>query len=115
MIGSAESFLTLSEATRLLPNRPHVGAIWRMARRGVVGRNGKRVFLEHSRFGRKLYTTREALERFRVELGAADREHFDQVRNHVAKLTNVRTRKPSRTKRETEIRNAEKRLLKAGI
>lgn len=60
----AEKLLTLTEAAKSVPNvggkRPHVSTIFRWTRDGVRGG----VKLETVRIGRRICTSREALERF---------------------------------------------------
>ncbi|HUY32009.1 MAG TPA: DUF1580 domain-containing protein [Pirellulales bacterium] len=54
-----ETPLSLSEATALLPGRPHLSTVWRWVLKGVRG-----VRLETLVSGGRRYTTHEALERF---------------------------------------------------
>jgi hypothetical protein len=58
-----EELLSLVEATKTIPpidgKRPHASSLWRWASKGVRG-----VKLEHLRVGRRVVTTREALQRF---------------------------------------------------
>lgn len=58
-----EELLSLTEATKTIPpidgKRPHVGSLWRWTSKGVRG-----VKLDHLRVGRRVVTTREALQRF---------------------------------------------------
>lgn len=73
----SEAFdLTLSQASRLVPGHPHATSIWRWCRKGILARNGQRVHLEHRRFGGRIFTSAQALERFSERLVDADREHF---------------------------------------
>ncbi len=73
---SEGDFLTLSQAAKLLPARPHATAVWRWARCGLLGRNGERVFLRHVRLGRTLYTKVAWIEAFGKGVAAADACHF---------------------------------------
>lgn len=68
--------LTLSEASRLVPGRPHHSSLWRWCRKGVLARNGQRIHLEHRRFGGRIFTSTQALERFSKQLADADCEYF---------------------------------------
>lgn len=66
-----EGILTLSEAVAHLP-APNgkcvsVASLWRWAKKGVKG-----VRLEHVRVGRRLCTSKEALDRFMKAVTAAD-------------------------------------------
>lgn len=58
-----EHMLTLTEAARHLPGRPHVSTLWRWYTRGVRG-----VRLETLVVGGRRYTSREALQRFSERL-----------------------------------------------
>lgn len=61
-----ESLLSLSEASRYLPDRPHVSTLHRWRLRGIRG-----IKLETILVGGRRYTSREALERFTVAVTAA--------------------------------------------
>lgn len=54
----------------------HPSFYWRAMREGIKARNGERVRLEHERRGKQLVTSREAIQRHRERLNAADLEHF---------------------------------------
>jgi hypothetical protein len=60
-----EKLQTLTEAARLLPDRPHVSTLYRWAQRGVKG-----VRLETVVVGGRRYTSVEALQRFAQRLTA---------------------------------------------
>lgn len=66
-----EDLVTLTEATKLLPRvngkRPNHSTLWRWCRRGLGG-----VHLEYLKVGRRIMTSRQALERFAHALAAAD-------------------------------------------
>ena len=72
-----ERHLTLSEAARISPGRPHVNSIWRACRKGIKARNGERVKLEHIRFGGRIYTSAEALARFAKRVADAGGDYVD--------------------------------------
>ncbi len=74
---SREEWLTLSEAAAYLPGRPSVNCIWRWCRRGVLGRNGVRVRLQHIRIGGKIFTSREWIADFTRQLAESDAAYFD--------------------------------------
>lgn len=61
-----ERLVSLSDACRLLPGRPHVSTIWRWVSRGVGG-----VRLETISSGGRRFTSREALRRFVTATTAA--------------------------------------------
>ena len=111
MIVDATELLTLSAATRELPGRVHSSTVWRWCRIGVRARNGERVLLEHRRMGRRIYTTRAALDAFGRALAEADTKAFDA--SHVRETTTTKPR--GTTSRERAISQAEDVLHKAGI
>ena len=65
-----DELLTMAQAAKVCPKidgrRPHSGSIWRWAKKGVHG-----VRLEHVRVGRRVCTSRDALNRFFNELAQA--------------------------------------------
>lgn len=61
-----EEILSLAQATKMLPGRPHLSSIFRWMSRGVRG-----VRLESVLVGGRRYTSREALERFSAATTAA--------------------------------------------
>ena len=103
------SYISLSEAARLAPGKPHVSSLWRWCRRGVKARGGDRVHLEHVRAGGRVYTTAESLTRFFEAVAAADAEHF----NSQTAPTQPATRTDNQ--RERAVRSAERKLAGAGI
>ena len=54
-----EELLSLSQAAKSLPSRPHPSTVWRWTKRGVRG-----VRLETIVIASRRFTSREALERF---------------------------------------------------
>ncbi len=65
---SSEHLLSLAEAAKTLPGRPHSSTIWRWHSRGVRG-----IRLETVVIGGRRFTSRESLERFaRRTTAAAD-------------------------------------------
>ena len=88
---SSEQMLSLSQASKYLPGRPHASSLWRWYRRGVRG-----VQLETAVIGGRRFTSVEALERFAAATTAA-------ADGHPA---------PARTprRRERKIEAAERRL-----
>lgn len=54
-----EALISLSQATRELPHRPHISTVWRWCTRGVRGIRLETVVIAGRRF-----TSREALQRF---------------------------------------------------
>lgn len=62
-----ETKLTLTEAAKRSPGRPHASTLWRWCREGLHG-----VRLEYVRFGRRIFTSTEALDRFAQALADTD-------------------------------------------
>lgn len=56
---------------------PHVSAVWRACRKGLLARSGRRIRLEHKRVGRRIVIPNGAVERFLEELAREDLNHFD--------------------------------------
>jgi len=90
----SEQLVTLTEAAKLLPDRPSSTTMWRWSRKGVGGK-----VLETITIGGKVYTSVEALQRFATCRGgnAPQSDH----------------RSPAA--RERAIRKAEQELADAGI
>lgn len=107
---TAENKLTLAEAAKLAPGRPHISAIWRYCRKGVRAATGRRIYLEYIRFGARLYTSSEALSRFGERLAAEDAKHFARDGDRESM-----PRAPSARKRHREIAKAEASLTAAGV
>ena len=68
-----EELLSLAEASRLLPNRPHVSTLWRWCRRGVKG-----VRLQTVIVGGRRYTTAAFLSDFVAQLRTLGRKCCDR-------------------------------------
>jgi len=103
-----EKLLSMSEAAKVCPaidgKRPHCGSIWRWARKGTHG-----VYLEHVRIGRRVCTSREALDRFFNALAQTPPPTREQ---------SPRSDKPkgrTESEREKAIAAARKRLESRGI
>ncbi len=90
---TTERLLTLSEASALLPGRPSICTIWRWRTKGARGRR-----LESCVLGAKVYTSREALQRFAQQQGGT-----------------VAPSSRTPAAREKAIARAEKELAQAGI
>jgi len=98
-------YILLSEAAKLLPGRPHATAVWRWATKGCRG-----IRLESWRFGRRICTTREAIDKFGkavAEAAAADRASTPQ-------LSNTNTSRTDAARRRA-IERARERLHAAGL
>jgi hypothetical protein len=72
-----EQLLSLKEAARSLPKidgkTPHASSIYRWCIRGISG-----VKLDHVRLGRRVVTSKEALNRFVNELAQKDAENLQK-------------------------------------
>jgi hypothetical protein len=64
---SSEHRVTLCEAAKRTPGRPDASTLWRWCRKGHRG-----VRLEYLRFGRRIFTSIEALDRFAAAVAAMD-------------------------------------------
>lgn len=99
-----EETLTLTQATKLLPTRPHVSTLWRWCRQGLRG-----VQLEYRRCGDRIVTSKEALERFGLALADLDAEDAAQARKSPHRLSR------SEAARRAAIEKAERATAEAGI
>jgi hypothetical protein len=106
-----QNYLSLSEAARIAPGKPHKASIWRWCRKGVKARTGDVVKLRHVRAGGKVFTRADWLEQFLAELVATDQEHFDRPAEPQAKPANAR----HLARREKEIAASKSRLREAGV
>src|SRR5438552_464163 len=83
-----DEHITLGQAASRIPGRPSSNCVWRWCRRGVLGRNGERIRLEHVRLGGRVLTSERWLNEFGAKLAAADMAHFDRNNGHSATPTN---------------------------
>lgn len=65
----SEDLLSLAEAAKILPGRPHVSTLWRWATPGV---GPDRTRLETISIGGRRFTSRQALARFVLALSGRD-------------------------------------------
>ena len=112
---SEEFNLTLSEASRLVPGRPNHSSLWRWCRKGVLARNGQRVHLEHRRFGGRIFTSAQALDRFSKQLADADLEHFEDPNPSVPTDERARDPEPHTQDRMQRVEAAQRRLREMGF
>lgn len=98
-------FLTMSALAKLSPSRPSASACWRWARKGMLARNGERVYLRHVRSGRKIYSTSKWLDEFFDALAQADREGLATPQPVAPRPYSTRT--PSERDRAIERANAD--------
>ena len=100
-----ETLLTFGEAVRELPapngRKVHVSTLWRWSREGLNG-----VRLETVRFGRRLLTSVEAVERFCDRVARQDAHEIRQV--SAPRRSPEQTR--SATRREQDIERAQRQL-----
>ena len=108
-----ETTLSLSEAARHLPaidgKKPHASTLWRWCRKGV---GPKQTRLEYVRFGHRIVTSVEAIQRFTERLAEADSKYEQPEYS-------PRTERPSNstssTRRAKAIADAEAHCEAAGI
>jgi len=105
------TLISLAEAARRCPARPHPSAIWRWCRRGIKARNGETIRLEHRRIGRRVFVRPDDMDRFYVKLAEADAEHWDCA---PAPAHEAPAKAPSPKARESAIAAAEAALDRAG-
>lgn len=111
---NGETLLTLNEAAKISPGRPHATALWRHCRVGILSKAGGRVKLEHVRFGRRIFTSKEAISRFAQRLADADAAFFDAAQA-AREDAPVPPRARSAAQRRADIAEAEAVLERAGI
>lgn len=107
---ASEEKIHLKRAAKLTPEPVHPSAPWRWMRRGILARNGERIYLEGVRVGGKLMTSKQAMERFFAAVAEADAEHFQSER--YAKPAHS---KPSASRRVSEIELAKKEMKDADL
>lgn len=105
-----EEKITLKSAAKLTPEPVNPSAPWRWMRRGILGRNGERIYLEGVRVGGKLMTSQPAMERFFAAVAAADAEHFRSERPAKPAYS-----KPTPSRRASEIELAKKEMQDADL
>ena len=92
-------YLTVSEAAKSAPGRPSASAVWRWCRRGIVV-NGERLFLEHIRVGKRLFTSKEWLQEFFESAAARPVLQPQLPRSFKSTLSKRRQREIERAERE---------------
>ena len=98
--------ITLTEATKRIPGRPDCSTVWRWVHKGVRSADGTRVYLKAWRYGGRLFTSVEEVERFAEILAERDREHYRQ---------RDEDRIPSSAERRREHEDAKRQLKAHGI
>lgn len=99
-----ECLIPLTEAAKRLPGRPALSTVWRWA---TKGQNGIR--LETRRYGRKWFTSAEALDDFARALAARSIERLDKPTPAPPK-----PKARSEARRAKDIGDAKDRLRKLG-
>ena len=84
-------YLTISAAAKIAPGQPHLSAVWRWARRGILTRAGGRVFLKHIRAGGRVFTTARWLDDFYAAIEDGDLPHFSNPETTGGKVPKPRT------------------------
>lgn len=98
--------ITLTQATKRIPGRPDCSTVWRWVHKGVRAADGTRVYLKAWRYGGRLFTSVEEVERFAEILAERDREHYRQ---------RDEDRLPSSAERRREIGDVKRKSAEAGI
>ena len=88
-----KTYLTLTEASKIVPGRPSVSTIWRWALHGCGG-----VRLRHRRYGGRLFTRRDWLDEFSHELAERRSREFEKA--HRSPRSNGRTLKQRKRDRD---------------
>lgn len=108
---NTESYLTLTEAAKLAPGRPHPSAVWRWARKGLAVRGSdRRVHLAHVRAGGRIFIKPEDLDSFFRAVAEADAAHFEQPQP-----VPVLPRSRSAKQRAKDIEAANRELAAMGV
>lgn len=74
MLRDADEFISISEACKLIPGRPHMATVFRWTLNGVGG-----VRLESAKVGGRRFVTRAALEDFIARLSAPQSNHVSGI------------------------------------
>ena len=104
-----ENYISLKEAAAICPNRPHVAAVWRWARKGIASKGSGRIYLRHSRIGSQIFTTEKWLMEFFEAIAAADHSHFASSQETPVVI------KSTPRQREKQLQHAEQILAEGGI
>ncbi len=94
-----EEFLPLTQAPQHIPGRPHVTTVWRWVNRGVRGHR-----LEAVAVGGRVFTTRQAIQRFLESLNRTRTEPSPSP-----------AEAPIQVRQQRRIAAAERVLREAGI
>ena len=100
-----EQQLTLSDASKIVPGCPHASTLWRWSRQGLHG-----IRLEYLKIGRRIVTSREALDRFFQRVTEADQAAYAKTHPIASRQSS-----PSNAQHNKALAAAEKELAEAGI
>jgi hypothetical protein len=103
-------YLTIGQAAQRSPGRPSANAVWRWCRKGILSRSGRRIRLNHTRVGGRLFIDPESLSQFFREVAEADAMYFDRSVEAVPL-----PRPENLARRQRQIDQAEAELSAAGI
>lgn len=99
-------YLTITEATKAVPGRPHVSTIWRWMKKGASSARG-RVKLTYYRVGGRIYTTPADIDAFVARLTEIDQAESPEAETVAPEVRDDR-------RRERDIEAAERRLAASG-
>ncbi len=100
-----EEKLGLSAASKHVPDHPHASTLWRWCREGLHG-----VRLEYLKVGRRIVTSREALDRFFERITEADQAAYAD--RHPIQPSHT---SPTKASQDSSLAAAERELTDAGI
>lgn len=69
---TTHDYITIREAAKLFPGRPHYSTVWRWASQGVRG-----IKLGHIRIGGQRFTTPQAVEAFITAMNQSDADRLE--------------------------------------
>lgn len=110
----SENWLTLAQASRLVPGKPHPASLWRWCRTGANG-----VKLAFIKAGSRIVVSERALVEFLERSTEADQARHESARQQreaerqAAKAATVKP--PSERRRAREIEQARQNLRREGV
>ncbi|MEX1015934.1 MAG: hypothetical protein WDZ31_04230 [Phycisphaeraceae bacterium] len=87
-----DDLLTLTQAAKRLPGRPHRSTLWRWAQKGIELPNGSRAYLQVRRLGRWTLVAPEDIDAFSEALTAAHEQPQQSLRLRPARTPRQSTR-----------------------
>ena len=94
MQGPNNDYVTLAQAAHLIPSQPSPSTLWRWCRRGIRAADGTRDYLQHVRYGRRVFTCAAWLNDFAQSVAQRDVSFFEDRREAPAPRSLPRDRKP---------------------